>query len=517
MPEITAHSTLKNTLYNLTGFLWPMIFSLLVTPIFVLRLGIKEYGIFVFINTIVGLLTLLDLGLSTSVTKQLVTYLAQGKTKEQRDLIYTANTLFLLIGLAGFIIAIALALAGGYFFPTRIIDPQYYFILFSLAGLNFFLGSINNLYNLIPNATSRFDLGAKLNIAALTTVSLVNLAIALLGFKLKTIFAAQIIITLVFLFIRRRVAMKILPIAKYRFAFIKEEAIRCYKFGLSTVVNSTASQSLAMLDRLIIPIFIGPTQLTYYSLPGNISARIPGISDNFAGIVFPISTSLHSGGEQERFKNFYVRSVRLITLVSTAISLSIIFLADKILFYWLNADFAQKSTHVLIVLVLTNFIISLLSPVNAFFLALGRLKFLTISSITMALINAGLLLVLLPRYGINGAAWAYLISVLPIFFIIYTIEQKYLGLSGRGRYYLVLAGKTLVAGALFYIIEKFLVYPFINSFLALFVLGPASVLLFLLLYRLFGFLDQEDLDDLNKFARSLANKIRPAKSSGIDQ
>jgi hypothetical protein len=56
--------------------------------------------------------------------------------------------------------------------------------------------------------------------------------------------------TLIFIFIRRKISMDLLPIAKYKFAFIKKEVIRCYKFGLTTVINSTASISLALLDRL---------------------------------------------------------------------------------------------------------------------------------------------------------------------------------------------------------------------------------------------------------------------------
>jgi len=58
-------------------------------------------------------------------------------------------------------------------------------------------------------------------------------------------------------------------------------------------------------------------------------------------------------------------------------------------------------------------------------MAMNKMKFLTASSFVMAVINIIALFVLLPKYGINGAAVAYLISVLLVFFMFYLAEKKY--------------------------------------------------------------------------------------------
>jgi len=503
-----TYKTLKNISYRFLAFTWPMVFSILITPIIVLKLGVKDYGIYIFVGTITGLLGLLDLGVSYAVIKFLAEYKARDETEKIKKMIYSANSLFLLVGLAGLAITILLFFGGNWLFASRLAGQQSYLILFILAGAGFFVSSVNNLYGLIPEALQRYDISSKLNIIYLTLSPLSTLILVLFGYKLVAIFISQLIFTILFILVRRRYALKILPLAKYRLSWDREEIKHCYRFGLATVVNNTASISLASLDRLIIPIFIGPSQLTYYSLPGNVAARIPGVTDNLSGVIFPVSASINSVGNIERLKRFYVRSVRLVTIIASAISLSVIFLAYPIMRYWLNADFADRSTSVLIILTLTNFTIALLSPINSFFFGLGKLKFSSMLNTVMAILNAVLLLFLLPKYGITGAAWAYLLSVLPIFYLIYFIEQKYLHLVDRNKYYRQTIFQIGSTAIIFFFIVKFLISPFIASFATLAILGPGTVITYLLLYKALGFWEREDWQDLKKFMTIIFIKIK---------
>ena len=506
-----TYKTLKNISYRFMAFIWPMVFSILITPIIVLKLGVKDYGIYIFIGTITGLLALLDLGVSYAIIKFLAEYQAKNDTERIKKMIYSANSIFLLVGLIGLTITILLSIFGNWLFASRLAGQQFYLFLFVLAGANFFISSANNLYGIIPDALQRYDISSKLNIAFQTISSLTILFLILLGYKLTAIFIAQLVLAIILAFIRRHYAVKVLSIAKYHLAWDKTEIKKLYHFGLSSVINSTASNILASLDRLIIPIFIGPSQLTYYSLPGNVAARIPGVTDNLAGIMFPVSASINSLGDEDRIKRLYIRSVRLITMTASAISLSVIFLAYPIMRYWLNADFADKSTNVLILLTLTNFAIAMLSSINGFLYGLGKLKLSSILSGVMAGINAVLLLILLPRFGITGAAWAYLLSVLPIFYMIYLFEQKYLHLKNRGKYYRKILFQIGSVAFFFFLITKFIISPLIVNFITLAILGPTAVITFFLIYKVFGFMEKEDWDDFKKFSFIILTKIKLTK------
>jgi len=499
--------TLRNISFNLTSYVWPIVFSVFVTPVIVFGLGVKDYGIYIFINTVTGLLTILDLGVTTATIKYLSQYIGSKEEERMKNLLYSMNTIFFLIGCAGFIITILFSFFANRFLPDIIVREQYYLIIFIIAGFSFLISSISNFYSIIPYVTQRFDVSSIINIVFVTISSLANLILILLGYRLMAIFIAQAIISLISLLIRRQIATNLLPWINYRFMLVKEEIIKCYKLGLAYVFNNISNMSLSSLDRLIIPLFIGPTQLSYYSLPGNIAMRIPGVADNISGVFFPLTSSLQGNNDAKKIERVYIRSMRLMIIVSAAISFAIIFMSHSILQYWLNLSFAIQSSKILVILAITAFIISLLSPVNSLLFGLGKLKLLSIVSFFMAIINAISLFLLLPDFGIEGAAWAYFFSVLPIFFIIYRVEKYYLNLTSRLTFYFNSAIKLSLTASAFYLVCIFLILPLVVNKMTLVIMGPIAVVSYLAIYQIFGFYEPEDWKDIKKFFLLISLRI----------
>ncbi len=286
----------------------------------------------------------------------------------------------------------------------------------------------------------------------------------------------------------------------------KTEIIKSYKYGFSVVLTNFAGSSLTYLDKLVIPIFVGPSMLTYYSLPGNITFKIPGISNALSAMVFPLTVSLNSTENKDKLNKLYIRSFRLLSILASAMSITIICYSDVLLKYWLNEDFMQKSQQILIILTITGFLLALQGPLTSFLIALGKMKFVSISSIVMAVINAVSLLILLPRYGITGAAWAYLISILPIIFVFYYTEKKFLKINAY-KGHLKLLVKIVAVSIPNILISLYIFKPMINNMFTLLAMCGLSVLIFFVIYRIFNFFEKEDLEDFKKFMLSFIQKI----------
>src|SRR5581483_8739649 len=87
-------------------------------------------------------------------------------------------------------------------------------------------------------------------------------------------------------------------------------------------------------------------------------------------------------------------------------------------------------------------------------LGMGKVKFLLFVSTSLAALNLILLVILVPKMGIMGAAWAYLGGVVPIPFIMLWAEKQYLHLRNRAGFYAKLYGKLIFTSALFYPIAR---------------------------------------------------------------
>ncbi|MEI6057431.1 MAG: polysaccharide biosynthesis C-terminal domain-containing protein [bacterium] len=506
-----TYKTFKNISYNIVGYIWPMFFSLFITPIVIFKLGIKNYGIYLFINALMGLMSLLDLGFGTAVAKHMSFYWGKKDYSAIQALIRSANTLSLLIGALGAILLIAIGFFGPQILPAQFANYQAYSILFIIAGGLFFITTLFNTYTVALAVLQRFDISNKIGIISTTVSSLSVLIVVLSGGSLTSMLLTQLLFIILFNIITMRQVKKMLPQAGLKFGWDTTEIKNCYKFGLVVFINSIAGTALSSLDRLIIPFYVGPSNLTYYSVPGSVTSRIPGVASTLSVTMFPTTSQLDGGNNRAQIETLYVRSFRLITIAAAALTITSIAFAYKILLYWLSADFANHSTQILIILAFTNFFLALFGPLSSFLLGLNKVKFLTAMSVSMGILNAILLLILLPRYGITGAAWAYLLSLLPVIYIFYYTEKKYLTLSSRGHYYTKKILGTILVSALVWIIDVYLLSPIIVNVATLLLIGGSSVLIYIVLYKLFGFFDTTDWVDFERFFTVLSKKVRLQK------
>jgi O-antigen/teichoic acid export membrane protein len=497
----------KNASYSIIGFLWPILFTLVITPLIIFGLGVKEYGIYILITSVMSIMGILDLGLGTAVAKHMAFYHGKKDDASIVRITHSSNSLFLIVAMVGLAFSIFIALGGTHLLPERFSGYDQYSILFVIGGLMFFASNITSTFNSVLVAIQRFDVINKISMLSTALSSISMLAVVKAGGSLTGLFIVQLTVQTLISAIIFWQARKLLPIATYRFGWDKAEIKHCYKFSLVFFINNIGTSALASLDRLIIPLYVGPTNLTYYSLPGNVTSKIPAMANTLGASLFPTVSQLSGSEDAVRIRNLYVRSSRLIIVMASALTVTSISFSYELLKYWLSADIAAQASNILIVLALTNFVLALFNPLSNFLLGLGKVKFLTIASISMAALNIALLFILLPIYGIMGAAWAYFISVLPVLYFIYHVERHYLNLSNRGSHYLRTIAGAGITSVIVLSLNLFL-GRFIVSLPTLLIVGGVSALVYILLYRLFGFFEKEDWHDLERFFTLFLKKIK---------
>ena len=505
MIDTTAQNALKNSMYNFIGFLLPIFILIIFTPIIISYLGVKTYGIYIFLNTILTFLGLLDLGIGVATSKHVVEYYSTNQSDKLKKLLYSMNSIYLIQAFIYLFICIIIGIILQTFFLKSTIEVNYLVLLIIIG----FTGFISSLFANFINTfgfIQRYDLYLKISMTFLLLSNISMLTLSIRGYKLVPILMAQLLITLVGGFTYFIISKKFFPVMKLTYTWDKLEIIKNYKFALPVAFNNLANSSLIHFDKMLIPIFLGGAPLTYYSVPGSVATKISSISGTFSSLLFPIAVNLHALNDTEKIRRVYIRSVRLIAILSSAIALSTIFTADKILLYWLGKDFMDQSVNVLILLVLTNFVLAIFNPLSNLLIAMGKIRFITIGSFVMAIINIIALFILLPRYGINGAAISYLVSVFFIFIMFHRAEKKFFGIKKNIHFKLIL--KIILTAIPFYILIKFIFYPLITSFLILAIIGPFSVLLYLGLYKLFGFVEKEDWNDFKLFMSKVLIKLK---------
>ena len=498
--EHKTHQAFRNTAYRLAGYFLPAILSVVITPIIISRLGIKDYGVMIFINAVLSILSLLDAGITSATIKHLAEYLGKKDEEGVKKLIPTSHSLFLIVGATGLLSVIVFLTIAWFFFHDKIINNPIFIPIALIAAVTFFVSSISTVYTIVPTALQRFDIQTKFNAISLVLISVANLAVVLLGGKLIAIFIPQLVVGIIFFFVWRHYAHKALPFAHYGFGWSIFEIKRSLSFSAYSIVNELARTSLFSLDRLIMPFYLGATNLAYYTIPGNLTTRISSIADTISGVIFPMSAHLHGAGDKETMRTVYIRSTRLIFLTSSAITMAIVLNGYSILRYWINSDVANNAAITIVILAFTQFILSLMSPTATFLMVLGKWKLYTSISAVMATVNIIAIFIFIP-YGINGVAFAYLLATPPVLYAIYHLETHYLNITDSIKRWSLDIGKLLITTLIFAVINIFLINPLIHNLLSLVIMGPVSVLVYILIYYVLGFMAKEDSRDIFAFLK----------------
>lgn len=503
--SLTYH-TFKNGSYSIFNYIWSIIFSIIITPIIVFKLGIKEYGIYLFIITAMSLFGVIDIGIGSAVTKYMSFYVGKKDNDSIIRLTHLGNLIFLITGLIGFFISMVVTFIGTSFLPASFVAYESYSSLFVFAGGIFFFSVVISSYNSVFYALQRFDISSKIGIFFVTFSSLSMLFVVEMGWSIRGVFISQLIVSILYAVVIYYKAKKLLPIATFKFKWHRKEFFECYKFGFVSSINNIASIALASFDKIIIPFFVGPSNLTYYSIPGNVATKIPGITSTLSISLLPTIAQLSGSDEIYKMKIFYIRMFRIIIIIAGSLTVTVVSFSYEILKYWLNSDFAEKSSNVLIILALTNFILALFSPLSNFLLGLDKLKFLSLASIGMATLNMASLFLLLPLYGIIGAALAYLISVLPVFYIFYYVETRYLELPNRKNHYIKTILGTIITSFSVLMLNIF-ISQFVFNLVTLLIAGGISVVMYVIVYKIFGFFEDEDWRDIRHFFLLILKKL----------
>ena len=82
--------------------------QLLYTPFLIKMLGQSEYGLYSLIASVIGYLTVLDLGFGNAIVVYTAKYRAQGKVEEEKRLHGMFKIIFYIIGVLAFLLGIVL-------------------------------------------------------------------------------------------------------------------------------------------------------------------------------------------------------------------------------------------------------------------------------------------------------------------------------------------------------------------------------------------------------------------------
>jgi O-antigen/teichoic acid export membrane protein len=386
----------------------------------------EGYGIYIFAFSVMSLLAIpVHLGMPLLVMRQVAQYDYQEKWGLLRGVLLRTNQLLILLATAGAIIA---AVAGAYLFND--IDPIQYatlgwaLLLLPLLGLNKLRASaLNGLRHAV--------LGQLPELLLLPVIVLVLLTIAQsVGGDVRPVEAMALYCVaaastfLVGALMLRRAMPRPLRDAKPQY-----DTSRWLRSVLPLSLLGGVQAIHSQTDLFLLGVLATKEEVALYRVALSGAALIIFAQTAADVVMAPYITRMYAAGTMSRLQRMVTQVARLVLLVGLPIALVFVLWGDTLLDWVYGAEY--RSAYAALVILCAAQLFSIASGSVHLLLNMTSLERLTVRGVaSAALINVILNFILIPVWGLEGAAVATATSIVALNALLHWALWKKIGIWG---------------------------------------------------------------------------------------
>lgn len=480
--------------------------ALALTPFLIGALGAEGYGVWIFLNAVVGYLSIIQSGIPAAslrhLSEELVEHGYEGFNKT------VASAMVLFCSVAGIVVLAAIALLmltnTASFVPDQwLSDGRVAFILATMAiATTLICNPVMTILEAHGSYLPRnlIEMGGTLLRTGLT-VGLVLWTPSLTMVGVATFCAELFILLAMIVFSRIK-----FPAVRLGFKDCDASIIwSLFSFSLVVFLLALGVRVAYKTDALVIGMALPMAAVSVYSVANTLALYLSRLISGVAEPLMPQATRLRREGKDAELEILFLKWSKVSMSIALLIGLFLTVMGPAFVSLWINPEFGEQVRLVLRILVF-SFVISL--PVSAvgfrFLLGLTRPIGLAITYFVAGLVNLGLSLALVKSYGLPGVAFGTAAPNILLAGVILVLCCKEVGVT-VARYCGYVMLKPYLAAipvcGLLLVMERHL--P-VETFIGFVGAGVVYVFTFLLLWVLVVYRDDPYLDlraRLSKFVR----------------
>lgn len=341
----------RNLLANYVGQAWSAIMNFAFIPTYIKFLGIESYGLIGLFGILQAWLTLLDMGMAPTVSREMARFKGGEHTS-----IYI-RTLLRSIEVISFIVAFIIFL-GVYFFsdwlasnwlhaknmPTAVVSKA-----FSVMGFVTAIRFIEGIYRSAIIGLQKHLLLNFVNIVFSTCRGIgAVLILSFFSSSIYNFFLWQGLISLITVLVLLIATYKSIPtcIEKVRFSFLSLDSIKEYAGGIVGI--TFLSLILTQVDKILLTRMISLEDFGYYSLATTVSSILFPLIGPVIQTWFPKLAELYAAKNYELLVIKFHQGAQLVSVLLGSAAVILFFFSSYILNLWTQDPvLSQKSSFLL--------------------------------------------------------------------------------------------------------------------------------------------------------------------------
>lgn len=442
--------TLSSFIFMVSGYLINIILGKILPP--------NEYGIY---GIIISIVTFINIFHSASISQSMSKFISEKMSQK---------TLILKSALILQFISTSLTFGFFYFFNMQIALFFNDIHLANYIRMSAFIFPVYGLYALVSdyfNGLHLFGKQSLLNILySLIKLSLITLLV--LYFNIKGVIYGFILSPLVVLFFVISIRFKLRGLFNLK---------KILFFSFPIVVFALLFYLIQSIDLILIKVLLKSNEMVgFYTGSQNI-ARIPYFAMNaFSVVLYPVIAKATVEKNTLATKKIIDSTLRIILLIITPITVLIAANSSLLLEFFYSSQYTQASNS-LSILVIGMSLTSFISSIGYILIGSGKPGYSVFITSISLFITSSLCMVLIPKYGLTGAASATTLGSLVAFIVgIYYVRERF-----NANFNTKSLIKILIAAAVIFYSAKIIpinifILPFYSILLIILYIGILTLL-----------------------------------------
>lgn len=380
--------------------------GLIYTPIMLRIMGQSEYGTYSLISSIIGYLTILDLGFGNAI----IIYTSRYRAKNQEEKQSKLNGMFLIIysiigivaGLMGAILYNNVDKLFGTTMTAYELQTAKTMTLILIINLIFTFPL--SIFGSIITAYEKFIFSKVVNILRIILMPCIMIPLLYMGYRSVAMTIVTTILNLSCLFINLIYCLKIIKIkfnfGKFDTKLLKEIFGYSFFIFLAIIVDKINLN----IDQFILGSVIGTVEVAIYTVAAQIHTIYISLSTAINGVLLPKITMLVENNEpDEKISDIFIQTGRLQYIVMALITTGFIIFGQEFIRIWAGEGYEKSYWTELILMVPA--IVPLIQNVGINILQAKNMhKFRTVVYFFIAIGNLFISIPLAKHYGSIGSA-----------------------------------------------------------------------------------------------------------------
>lgn len=396
---------------NFLGQAVVLVVTFFSLPYVTRKLGSAQYGTLSLLMVCVFSASILNLGINASLVKYLAALMPKDALDDMQK--YFGTALTALVGL-GLLVGVLIFTAAEPIVHHFINDNGQFtaatHTAIRISSVAFVLQFLCQVLLAVPAGAQRFDIISTIASTAETVRISGALLTVYFGGQLVAMMTLTVAVSIATCLAYFFVAKAIEPRLHLRPSFSSPHFRSLINHSKFVLISNTSRQMVGSADSLLIGYFLPVANLAYYGIPYSIAQRLWTLVGNVSSVVFPAASAFSGSAQTAQVQELYLRGTKVAAAVACFPALVLAFFSREFMFYWLSPEYSANGAVVLALLSLGVMVDSLSFVPYQTLQSTNHAASTAKASLVYVVINVLMFILLIPHFGLIGAAAAFLIS-----------------------------------------------------------------------------------------------------------